>query len=77
MEVERATTAKRSHSRRPSVITSRVHRTAEQAHDRQCHQHDRDREAGRDGEQHRVVDPAAQEAAQHADRDADHGRRRW
>ena len=74
MVVARATTAKRSHSSRPRVSTSRCHRAAEQADDGQRHQHDGDRQPRGDGEQHGIVDPAAQKAAQHADGDADQGR---
>ena len=52
------------------------HRAAEQADHRQRHQHDRDGQARGDGEQHGIVDPAAEEAAQHADGDADQRPRR-
>ena len=71
MVVARATTAKRSHSSRPERRDDEPEARSHQADHRERDQHHRDRQPRRDGEQHDVVDAAAEEAAEHAERDAD------
>ena len=77
MVVERATTAKRSHSSRPSVSIRMVIELPSRPTTASATSTTGQRQARGDGEQHDVVDPAAHEAAQHAERDADQRPRRW